>query len=59
MFKAIKDVLQTHRGDHVVYIYYSDKKKLIKTDNTWWMDGSKEAVDLLKEILGDDAVKAK
>ncbi len=59
VFKAIKDVLQTHRGDHVVYIYYSDKKKLIKTDNTWWMDGSKEAVDLLKEILGDDAVKAK
>ena len=59
VFKAIKDVLQTHRGDHVVYIYYSAKKKLIKTDNTWWMDGSKEAVDLLKEILGDDAVKAK
>ena len=59
VFKAIKDVLQTHRGDHVVYIYYSAKKKLIKTDNTWWMDGSKEAVDLLKEILGDGAVKAK
>lgn len=59
VFKAIKDVLHTHRGDHVVYIYYSDRKKLIKTDSTWWMDGSPEAVALLKEILGNDSVKAK
>lgn len=59
VFKAIKDVLHTHRGDHVVYIYYSDRKKLIKTDSSWWMDGSPEAVALLKEILGNDSVKAK
>lgn len=57
VFKAIKDVLSTHSGDHVVYIFYSDKKQLLKTDKSFWFDGSKEAVDLLKEILGEDSVK--
>jgi len=59
VFNAIKDVLQTHPGEHVVYIYYSDRKKMIKTEQSWWIDGSEEVVSLLKEILGNDSVKAR
>lgn len=57
VFKAIKSVLNTHHGQHVVYIFYSERKQLIKTDQSFWFDGSDEAVALLKEILGDESVK--
>jgi DNA polymerase-3 subunit alpha len=59
VYKAVKNVLTTHQGDHVVFIYYSDRKKLIKTERAMWMDGSEEAIALLKEILGDDCVKSR
>ncbi len=58
VYKAVKNVLTTHQGDHIVFIYYSDRKKLIKTERAMWMDGSEEAIALLKEILGDDCVKS-
>ena len=57
VLNALKNVLQTHHGEHVVYIYYSDRKRMIKTENSWWIDGSDEVVKLLKEILGDGSVK--
>lgn len=59
VYKAVKNVLTTHQGDHIVFIYYSDRKKLIKTERAMWMDGSEEAIALLKEILGDDCVKSR
>ncbi|MBR1697293.1 MAG: DNA polymerase III subunit alpha, partial [Anaerovibrio sp.] len=59
VFKAVKDVLTTHQGDHIVFIYYSDRKKVIKTERAMWIDGSEEAISLLKEILGDDCVKTR
>ncbi|ORU00161.1 DNA polymerase III alpha subunit [Anaerovibrio sp. JC8] len=59
VYKAVKDVLTTHQGDHVVYIYYSARKKVIKTEQSMWIDGSEEALSLLKEILGDDCVKTR
>ncbi|WP_295917131.1 DNA polymerase III subunit alpha [Anaerovibrio lipolyticus] len=59
VFKAVKDVLTTHQGDHIVFIYYSDRKKVIKTERAMWIDGSEEAITLLKEILGDDCVKTR
>lgn len=59
VFKAVKDALTTHQGDHIVYIYYSDRKKVIKTERAMWIDGSEEAISLLKEILGDDCVKTR
>ncbi|MCR5175589.1 MAG: DNA polymerase III subunit alpha [Anaerovibrio sp.] len=59
VYKAVKNVLTTHHGDHVVYVYYPEQKKMIKTEQSMWIDGSEEAFSLLKEILGDDSVKSR
>jgi len=56
-FAALKDVFAAYHGEHIVYLHLVDKRKLIKTEPRFWLNGSTQAIDALEKILGKNSVQ--
>lgn len=59
IYSALKEIFKAHHGDHVVYMYFLSNKRLIKNEKYYWLDGSLEALDKIRELLGPDSVKTR
>ena len=57
IYQALQEIFQQHHGNCVVYIYYYGTKKLTMNEKKYWLDGSQEAVDKLKKLLGEDNIR--
>lgn len=57
IYKALQEIFLQHHGNCVVYIYYYGTKKLTMNEKKYWLDGSQEAVNKIKKLLGDDNVR--
>ena len=57
IYQALQEIFQQHHGNCVVYIYYYGTKKLTMNEKKYWLDGSQEAVDKIKKLLGEDNIR--
>ena len=55
--KNLMEILTKYHGDYTVCFYFTTNNKKIKTQQQYWIDGSTEAIDSIKKLMGDDAVR--
>ncbi len=55
--KNLMEILTKYHGDYTVCFYFTTSNKKIKTQQQYWIDGSTEAIDSIKKLMGDDAVR--
>ena len=55
--KNLMEILVKYHGDYTVCFYFTTNNKKIKAQKQYWIDGSTEAIDSIKKLLGDDAVR--
>ena len=56
-FDALKVRLKDHHGTTPVYLHLPGGKRVIKTEQQYWIDPTAEALQALKQLLGDENVK--
>ncbi len=56
MMNKLKQVLQSHAGDAVVYLHLLGSRKVIKTDRRFWLKPDETAIREVEELLGDGAM---
>lgn len=56
IFTKLKEVLQKHAGDSMVYMQLVDSRRLIKTDRQYWIHAKSEAVAEIEALLGKGTV---
>ncbi|MGM9540250.1 DNA polymerase III subunit alpha [Anaerovibrio sp.] len=59
IYDALKEIFRRHHGQNVVYMYFYGTKKLIKNEKCYWLDGSAEAENEIRALLGNDSLKVK
>ena len=59
IYEALKRIFKRHHGQNVVYMYFYGTKKLIKNEKYYWLDGSAEAEEEIRALLGNDSLKVK
>ena len=57
IFSALREIFQQHHGKQPVFMYFYAGKRLIKNEQDYWLDGSSEAADKIKSLLGEGSVK--
>jgi DNA polymerase-3 subunit alpha len=55
-FDRLKEVFQSHRGESVVYLHLTDRRKVIKTEEKYWVQADESLEKDLSKLLGKDAV---
>ncbi len=58
-FRAIQDILRLYRGNSPVCLYFENSKKMIRTNQDWWVNLQSGVVDKLIRLLGEEAVYIK
>ena len=56
-FDTLKVRLKDHHGTTPVYLHLPGGKRVIKTEQQYWIDPTAEALQALKQLLGDENVK--
>ena len=46
-------------GNNVVYLHLVDSKKVIRTEEKFWFTPTKEIIDQIESLLGNDSVLVK
>ena len=59
IYAELKEIFRRHHGQNVVYMYFYGTKKLIKNEKYYWLDGSAEAENEIRALLGNDSLKVK
>ncbi len=55
----LKNILQKHRGEVPVFLYYEKERKTVKLSEEYGVDATAECVTELKELLGNEYVVLK
>ncbi|MBE7021397.1 MAG: DNA polymerase III subunit alpha [Ruminococcaceae bacterium] len=55
----LKSVLGEHKGDTPVYVYFEEEKKNTLADKSLWINPTEEALEKIKECLGNENVVIK
>lgn len=58
-FDALKQIFSSHRGDSTVFLHLTDSRKVIKTENKFWIQPSQQAIEALEQLLGKGSVQLK
>lgn len=56
VFAKLKEVFRAYRGQSTVYLHLIDSKRVIKTEQQFWINPSPEAVAELEKLLGEQTV---
>ena len=59
IYDKLKEIFNRHHGDNVVYMYFLASKRLIKNQENFWIDGSDEVQQEIRELLGEDSLKTR
>lgn len=59
VFDKLKEIFQSNHGTSVVYLHLVSSRKVIKTENRFWVTPSDELTGELEEVLGEGAVFVK
>jgi DNA polymerase-3 subunit alpha len=54
--ERLKTIFEQYRGTAVVYLHLVAGRKVIKTEERFWIEPTREAIAALRGILGEDAV---
>lgn len=57
VFDSLKKIFSRYRGDAVVYLHLVNSRRVIKTEEKFWIDPGTEVVAHLENILGKGAVQ--
>lgn len=57
VFEQLKQVLVQNKGDVIVYLHLINSKRVIKTEEKFWIHPSSEAILQLESLLGKGAVQ--
>ncbi|MGN0941759.1 MAG: OB-fold nucleic acid binding domain-containing protein, partial [Selenomonadaceae bacterium] len=53
----LKNVFDKYHGEHVVYLFFVDKHKKIRTQPALWLNESPHVKEEIEKILGDGTVR--
>ncbi|MBO5244849.1 MAG: DNA polymerase III subunit alpha [Selenomonadales bacterium] len=56
-FDALRVILTDHHGGTPVYLHLPGGKRVIKTEEQYWIDPTAQALGALKQLLGNENVK--
>ncbi len=57
IFEKIRPILREHKGNTPVIVYFESNRLKTIADRGLWVNASKELMDILKDILGEDCIK--
>lgn len=58
-FDKLKEIFTRHHGNSTVFLHLVDSRKVIKTENKFWIQPSKSVLDEIEQLLGQGAVQVK
>lgn len=56
-FDRLKEIFQEHHGDSVVFLHLADSRKVIKTENRFWVEPTDGFFKKIEKLLGENAVQ--
>lgn len=56
IFAKLKEILQTYHGQSVVYLHLIDSRRVVKTEERFWINPTPEAIQMLESVLGRGVV---
>ncbi len=59
IMQHLKRILISHKGYVPVYLYIMPERKVILTDQTYWVDESTDLIEEIEALLGEQSVKIK
>lgn len=59
VFDNLKEIFCSYTGNNVVYLHLVDSKKVIRTEEKFWFTPTKEIIDQIESLLGNDSVLVK
>lgn len=57
IFDRLKEIFAHHHGPAVVFLHLVDSRRVIKTEEKFWLEPSPQAISALEGILGKGVVK--
>ncbi len=57
IYKALGEIFQRHRGECVTYMYLYRTTRATRNDKSYWLDGSAQAVEEIKKLLGENSIR--
>ena len=57
VFSKLKDIFLQYHGSTIVYLSLVDSKRVIKTEQQFWLNPSQNAILAIETILGKGAVQ--
>ena len=56
-FEFLKEMFLQHRGESTVFLHLVDSRKVIKTENKFWVEPTANFIEKLENLLGKNAVQ--
>ncbi len=56
-FARLKEIFAHYHGSATVFLHLVDNRRIIKTEEKYWLDPSPQAIDAIEGILGKGVVK--
>lgn len=59
VFDALKKLFVENHGNQIVFLHLIDSRKVIKTENKFWVNSSEALIKKIEQILGEGTVQLK